>query len=134
MKRVLLTITILLQLSLLGVEAQKELVNIGVLAHRGEDAAYRQWGETAVYLQQSIPEYRFKLVPLGFEEIHRAIRSGEVEFVLANSAFYVELEMLYGVSRIATLINRRLDKKVTEFGAVIFTKSDRTDIRRIEDI
>jgi putative nucleotidyltransferase with HDIG domain len=102
---------------------------IGVLAKRGAEFSIRKWRLTGEYLTSSIPGYHFVILPLSFEEIHDAVREGRVEFVLANSAFYVELEKFYGVRRIATLINCNIPgQETTVFGGVIFTRADRTDI------
>ncbi len=115
--------------------AGPQTVSIGVLAKSGEDIAVEKWSATADYLSTTLPEYHFTIVPLGFKEIHEAVQQGRVDFVLANSAFYVELEKLYGVSRIATLINQNLPgQQTTTFGGVIFTKTDRHDINTLPDL
>ena len=110
-------------------------IKIGVLAKRGEEHIYRKWSLTADYLTSTIPGHVFELVPLGFSEIHKAVQDGQVDFVLANSAFYVELEKMHGVSRIATLINQNLPgQQTTTFGGVIFSKADRDDIHFLKDL
>lgn len=110
-------------------------VKIGVLAKRGSIDALQKWSETADYLTASVDGYQFEIVPLGFQEIHTAVKEEKIDFVLANSAFYVELEKLYEVSRIATLINRNLPgQQTTIFGGVIFSRADRTDIKELDDL
>lgn len=112
-----------------------EQVKIGVLAKRGADYTLKKWSNTADYLTQMVGGYHFSIVPLGFSEIHSAVQRGDISFVLANSAFYVELENLYGVSRIATLINRHISsRRTTIFGGVIFTRADREDINGFDDL
>ena len=124
---------ILFHSSLLHAESHD--VKIGVLAKRGPEFSIRKWQLTADYLASSIPEYTFRIVPLGFEEIHDAVREGRIDFVLANSAFYVELEKFYGVSRIATLINRNMPgQQTTIFGGVIFVRTGRTNINSLSDL
>ncbi|MCB2183716.1 MAG: PhnD/SsuA/transferrin family substrate-binding protein [Desulfobulbaceae bacterium] len=114
---------------------QQHLSRIGVLAKRGTEVALQKWSPTADYLSASIPGYRFEIVPLGFSEIHEAVQDRQIDFVLANPAFYVELEKLYGVSRIATLININLPgQPTTTFGSVIFTRSDRNEISTLADL
>jgi ABC-type phosphate/phosphonate transport system substrate-binding protein len=61
------------------------------------------------------------------------VASGKVDFVLANSAFYVELEKKQGVKAIATLINSRKGNALSEFGGVILVKAD-SPIQTLEDI
>ncbi len=113
----------------------QSLVTIGVLALRGTERVPEHWQPTADYLDMRVPEYRFRVVPLGFDEIHRAIRRREVDFVLANSAYFVDLESSYGVSAVVTLRNRIGDGPVTNvFGGVIFTRSDREDIGELRDL
>jgi len=115
--------------------AETQIISIGVLAKSGEDIAVERWSTTADYLSATLPDYRFTIVPLGFKEIHEIVQKGKVDFVLANSAFYVEMEKLYGVSRIATLINQNLpDQQTTTFGGVIFTKAERQDINTLADL
>lgn len=112
----------------------EQTVKIGVLAKRGAERVCQQWQPTADYLSDALPGYRFKVIPLGFDEIDSAVQESQVHFVLANSAFYVELEKRYGVSRIATLINQHMTgKQTTIFGGVIFSRADRDDIRDLVD-
>ena len=85
-------------------------VRIGVLAKRGSAHCLEQWGPTAEYLTRQIPGRSFSIVPLGFDEIHQAVEGSEVEFILANSSFYVDLEIRFGARRIATLNNIHVEK------------------------
>ncbi len=110
-------------------------VKIGVLAKRGQEIALQKWSATADYLTASLPGYHFSIVPLDFTQIHTAVQEAQIDFVLANSAFYVELEKLYGVNRIATLINQNLPgRQTTIFGGVIFVREDREDLKYIQDL
>ncbi len=109
-------------------------VRIGVLAHRGTEEALKTWTLTAYYLTSKIPRYSFTIVPLGFHEINKAVERGEVDFVLANSSIYVELEALYGVSRIATMKALGPGYTRTTFGGVIITRTDRNDIKTLNDL
>ncbi len=115
--------------------ATPKTISIGVLAKSGEDIAVQKWTATADYLSTTLPDYHFTIVPLGFKEIHETVKQGKVDFVLTNPAFYVELEKLHKISRIATLVNQNLpEQQTTTFGGVIFTKSDRQDINTLTDL
>ena len=109
-------------------------VKIGVLAKRGVERCQVKWGPTADYLAENIPGYSFEIKPLKFDEVNAAVEKGEVDFILANPFFYVELEYLYGVSRMTTLDNLRMGEEVTVFGGVIFCRADREDLRRLKDL
>ncbi|MEW5787623.1 MAG: HD domain-containing phosphohydrolase [Pseudomonadota bacterium] len=110
-------------------------VRIGVLALRGPQRVMTMWAPTAHYLQGRLPDLRFRVVPLDFDEIHLAVRQKSVDFVLANPAFYVELESLYGVSPVVTMRNRHDGGPgFSQFGGVIFTRADHNDIRTLSDL
>ncbi len=111
-----------------------DLVRIGVLSHRGEQTTHRMWVPTAEYLDASIPGYHFVIRPLTFDEVDPAVEAGEVDFVLVNPGIYVNLEVKYRVSRIATLYNRRHNVPYKIFGGVIFTRKDHTSISTLEDL
>jgi len=114
-------------------ETKKE-VTIAVLALRGNDAALKTWSATADYLAQKIPDTTFRIVPYDFKTIGPAAQRGEYDFVIANSSIYVELEALYGITRIATLQGMGSGRAATLFGGVIFCKNSRSDITTLADI
>jgi two-component system sensor histidine kinase/response regulator len=110
------------------------LYKIGVLAFRGEDNAMERWQATADYLNRQIDDARFAVEPMGLDQLRRAVQRQAVDFVLTNTGQYVEFEVFYGVSRIATVKNNINGVPSTLFGAVLFTLADRDDIRTIADI
>lgn len=129
-------INLLLLLAFFAIDGYAaQIVNIGVLAHKNYETTEDEWMPTVKYLKQQIPEYDFKVIALKFEEFPPYLRDKKVDFVVMNSAYYVDLESRYGISRIATLKN--LDfrgKPQTEFGGVIFTKASNQTIKNINDL
>ena len=118
-----------------GLAEPLQEIKIGVLAKRGPEHTLKKWSATADYLSVALPGYHFEIIPLGFADIHSAVQESKIDFVLANPAFYVELEKLYGVNRIATLINQNFPgQQTTIFGGVIFVRADRSDLTKIEDL
>ena len=117
-----------------GTEEAPKSVRIGVLAKRGPERCLAKWGPTAEYLTSEIPSCVFTIVPLDYGEVHRVVEQDEVDFVLANPSFYVELEIRYGVNRLATLKNLRPGGVHTVYGGVIFRRADRNDIKRLADL
>jgi two-component system, LuxR family, sensor histidine kinase TtrS len=105
---------------------------IGVLAKRGAPKAMQKWAATGEYLTKALGE-KVTIVPLKFTAVEPAVKSGQVDFVLANSSFYVELEKKFGVRAIATLINSRGGAALQEFGGVLFTKSD-SPVKDVADV
>jgi signal transduction histidine kinase/CheY-like chemotaxis protein len=104
------------------------------MAHRGKEKGLRKWSATADYLTAQIPGHRFELVPLDWDGMRAYIQTGEAEFVLGNPGMYVEFESDYGIRRLATLKNLRLDKAVSSFGSVIIKRADRDDIQSLHDL
>ena len=116
-----------------GPVPEQEVV-IGVLAKRGSEHTLKKWGPTADYLSEKIPGHRFSILPLDFNAIYPAVEHGRVDFVLANSSFYVGLEKLYGVQRISTLKNRIGNISSSVFGGVIFVRADNEQITDLSDL
>lgn len=96
---------------------------IGVLAKRGTPKCMKQWGATAAYLTDKLGT-KFTVIPLKFIAIEPAVNSGKIDFLLANSAFFVEMEKKHNVVPIATLINSRKGKALDKFGGVIIVRKD----------
>ena len=103
-------------------QAEEKPIKIGVLAVRGLAQCLKNWSPTADYLTRQIPGYTFVIVPLNHDAITPSVVNGEVDFILSNSSYYVELEQGYGVTRIATLKEMRLGRVYSHYGGVIFSR------------
>ncbi|MDP2156160.1 MAG: phosphate/phosphite/phosphonate ABC transporter substrate-binding protein, partial [Nitrospirota bacterium] len=114
-------------------EAQNK-IKIGVIAYRGHEEAISRWQPTAEYLISEIPRHSFVIVPLDLDTIQKAVERKEVDFVITNPENYVELESGYGATRIATLKTMYNGTPLSVFGAVIFTRANRTDITDLRDL
>ncbi len=111
-----------------------ETVKIGILAKRSAEITLKKYFATAEYLTNEIKGYRFEIVPLSFEELNVSVANNKIDFLLTNTAYYVELEYLYGVSRIATLKNISNDNTVvSSFGGVILTGKN-SKIKTLQDL
>ena len=122
-------------LPILSLANEIKTYKIGVLAKRGPEKCIAKWTATADYLTDTVDDASFEIVPLGFEQINPAVESGQVDFIVVNPSFYVDLEYRHSASRIATLKNLVSDgNSATIFGGVIFCRSDRQDIRKIGDL
>ncbi|BBO66220.1 hypothetical protein DSCA_01500 [Desulfosarcina alkanivorans] len=114
--------------------AEDTPLTIGVLAIRGRQQCLARWSPTADYLTRQVAGPPFTIVPLAHDQIYSQVEKGAVDFILANSAFYVGVEHWYGANRIATLKERHASGVYTRYGGVIFCRSDRTDIRTLDDL
>lgn len=109
-------------------------IRIGITSFRDIEKTRKQWQPTADYLNKSIPEYHFNIVPLFIEEISEAVKQGNVEFVLTNPEHYVLLRSEYGLATLATLMNFAEGKPTSNFGGTIFTLAKRTDLNALNDL
>ena len=110
------------------------LIRVGVLADQGEESCRTEWSPTIEYLNATIPDRDFHLVPLDFGDIHPAVENRQVDFILVNSSFYVGLEIDHGVSPVATLKNLCLDRDLDVIAGAILRRADRDDIEGLEDL
>jgi len=135
MRHPLLLLTwLLLLLPAADAAAAPQRIKIGVLSHRGDATTLFHWSATADYLTYKLPDYRFEITPLDFPDVTPAVAGGDVDFILVNPGIYVNLELLYRVSRIATLNNRLGAEPLNIFGGVVFTRADRDDIGELQDL
>lgn len=118
------------------ISAYADTVTIGVLAHRGEDAARAKWQETVTHLDGAIAEHDFTLLPLTLEGVQEALARGSVEFLLTNPGHFGMIADEFKLTRIASLRTDRQGAPVTgnRYGAVIFTRGDRDDIKSLNDL
>jgi len=115
-------------------EETSKIINIGVLARRGNLPSQQEWSPTAQYLTDHIPGTTFKIVPLSFQEISPAVESERVNFVIVNPYVYVELQNLYGVSRMVTIKRLAPQGYTSSFGGIIFSREDNEGISSLQDL
>ena len=110
-------------------------VRIGLRAHRGVEKALKRWQPTAERLSREIPGYHFTMIPSILNtQLDQAVSRDEFDFILTNPSSTVENQLQHGVKSLVTLINKRQGKGYTQFGSVIFTRSDRKDINKLTDL
>jgi PAS domain S-box-containing protein len=109
-------------------------IRIGVLDIRGPDDAIKYWEQVAEHLNANITDQHFVIVPHSYKSLEKAVADGQLEFMVVNPAQYIELEVRYGASPIATQVSHAGQNEFSHFGTVIFTKANRTDIAKLSDL
>jgi two-component system sensor histidine kinase TtrS len=122
-------------MSVISTYAQADEVRIGVLAKRGYNKSMQKWSATADYLNQSLPQHNFSIVPMKFDDIPLIVKNQMVDFVIVNPGIYVNMSVKYGVRRILTLINELSGQtSSTKFGSVIFSRKGHDTVHYISDL
>ena len=124
----------LILLAFLAPAAAEEPVLIGVLSFRPIEQTLQQWTPTVEYLSRSIPGHVFKVLPMNYPDLDRAVREGRLDFVFTNPDHFVLLRNQTSLAPILTIMPLINGHPVTSFGGVIVTRSSRQDINRLEDL
>ena len=108
------------------------VVKIGVLAKRGADIALKQWQATGDYLTHRLKR-EVRIVPLKFVEIEPALKARDIDFLLANSAFFAKFQEPYNLKAAVTMVNKKGIVALDKFGGVVFVRKD-SKIRDLKDV
>jgi two-component system sensor histidine kinase TtrS len=112
----------------------KPVINIGVLAFRGDHHATARWQATVDYLNRRIDDKHFVLHTLSLPQMKQEVAEQSLSFILTNPGNYIELEAEYGVSRILTLQSEVGAGSKSTIGSVVVVRQDRQDIQSMNDI
>lgn len=84
-------------------QGQSAPVRVGVLATRGLPVARQQWQPLMDWLDDSVPERHFELVPLELDALAEAVAQNRLDFVITNPGQSVSLSRQYPLAWLATL-------------------------------
>jgi len=115
-------------------EANPTVINIGVLAYRGDKFAHKQWQDTIKHLQASMLEHGFRLKPYSLSGLEKAVATHAIDFVLTNPGHTVYLERYYGITEFASVKVHGAHDPSRTLGSVIFTRGDRDDLQTLADL
>lgn len=101
-----------------------QVARVGVLSFQSKADTLAQWQPTVLALAQSVPDTRFEVWPLTYEELDAAVKADQIDFVLTNPEHYVVLRQAHKLRPMAT-INQIIGTQVVDsFGSVIFTQAN----------
>ena len=107
----------------------------GILAFRDKETVSHRWEPLQDLLNTHVDKATFKIKPMYFDELEKAVANREIDYVLTNPSFYVYLQERYGLSSpLLTLLNQEKGKNLKAFGGVIFAKSDNEKINTLNDL
>jgi len=110
-----------------------DTVRIGFLSNRSIDYCEKQWKPTVDFLQQKLPQYKFKFIPLTYTNIEEYVKNKSLEFVYTNPYFYIHFRAKYDITQLATIVYHRGIYKNSLFGTVMVTKA-KNNIANIYDL
>ena len=72
---------------------------------------------------------------MSYAEFNDAAKANELDFMFTNPEHYIYLSTKYDATRVATLIRANIGgKELSEFGGVIISRSNRSDLKDLNDI
>ena len=110
------------------------VIKIGFLVNTTPSEAFARWQPTADYLSKRIPDKKFRIVPLNYQEVLPALKDKQVDFVICNSFFYVMAQESLHCCCIASLKNRINSNSYDNYGSVIFCRADNDKIKSISNL
>lgn len=125
---VIFFLTIFLTTSLMA----QDLLKLGVLAKRGNQEAMEKWKPLADYITEKT-SLKIEVVALSFDAIEPAVKNKKIDYLIANSGYYVELEKSANIKAIASMMTIRQGKINNRFGGVILVKAD-SSLEKISDL
>jgi PAS domain S-box-containing protein len=107
---------------------------IGVLSFRDKAQTLARWQPTADELGKGFPSVHFRVVAMDHAELDAAVAQRQVQFVITNPEHYIRLESLYGVTRIATLVQKEQGVALDHLASAIVVRTDRKDIAQLSSL
>ncbi len=106
----------------------QERVRVGVLAYLGAEHSVEEWAPTLQALKRAMPQAQVSLESFDHAGLALQLAAGSLDFVITNPGHYVELEMKFGISRIATR------EPGIPVASSIITRAARNDITSMADL
>jgi diguanylate cyclase (GGDEF)-like protein/PAS domain S-box-containing protein len=107
----------------------------GVYAYIDEVSVRAEYQPLIDYLNQQLGEGSVQMRILPMDKLNDAIRDHQIDIVTTNPTHYLQLRYQYPLSGvIATRMRDNNHQPMAMLGGVIFTKSDRNDINRLQDV
>lgn len=115
-------------------DVSKELF-LGVYAYREPAVIERQYQPLVDYLNANVKGFHIHLKVLNNEQLKRALRRHKVDLLLVNPSLYEIVRNENSLSgAIATIQHARDGKHTSSLGGVVFTQSDRQDIKQFKSL
>lgn len=114
----------------------QQTINIGVISVKPLDENQKIWLPLGKALKQKAPQYDFNITSYKQPQMLEQIAKENLDFAIVHPRAYVEIEMKYNATNVASIVQKDplSGSKITKYGGVIATLSDRSDINELKDI
>lgn len=114
----------------------KTELTLGVFSYYSPSEMHSCCQPLVDYLNSRLADIKLRLKAINLHEVDDALGSKELDFIITNPGHYILLRERYKLEgTIATLVRQTEgEQAIRQTGGVIFTRRDRKDISRLEDI
>ena len=102
--------------------ANVRIVEVGVLAIRGNLYAQRRWQPTMDWLTSQIPDTKFVLRPFNLNGMALAVKELQVDFILTNPGQAVKLGRQYALAWMATMTSHMKASPIRGIGSALVVR------------
>ncbi|WP_299563722.1 PhnD/SsuA/transferrin family substrate-binding protein [uncultured Sulfitobacter sp.] len=114
-------------------DSRKE-AHIGVLAYRGSEQIQLRWLALSEYLNATIPDWSFHIVPMTLSSAQTQINTGQLDYIATNPGHFVTLNRANRMSVLASRAQQKSDGTFAgQFGSTIIARKG-TGIEGLQDI
>lgn len=113
----------------------KKSVDIGIISFRPIIENQKIWQPFADELNRLSPNYHYRIHSYNETDLEKAVALKQLDFIIVHPLSLVTNETKYHTLNIASLVRKDdTNTQITEYGGVIATLMERSDISRLEDL
>jgi len=114
---------------------EKRHLEFAVLAFDDKAETLTQWQPVIDEVNRRLTEVELRMQALDFKEMYAAVQQREVDFVLLNSALYIDLAQRQGLSSpLASKVSYYQATALRGFGGVILVRNEHQGITQLEQL
>ncbi len=115
--------------------AERPTIRIGWIPNRAVPSPENAYRSIERHLEEKVPGYIFRFVPVTYADSDERLRRGDLEFLFCGPTLFIELEVRGLALPVATVISGRLPEKPTELlGSAVITAAGDRRIRTWKDL
>ncbi len=111
-------------------------LSLGIFSYYSPSETNARFQPLVDYLNSHLENIKIKLKTMNLHDIHDALASKDLDFIVTNPSHYILLRERYNLKgALATIVRSTGESRSTQqTGGVIFTRKKRADISRLTDI